>query len=153
MRSSRSTKRLEAIINQENSLPGRIWRKSEFLQKLDSEIRLLLPDRIQAQCHLANISKKELTIHIQSASLLTRLRLFQPVIINHINRHYDWATIEKVNIKIRPVRKRDAAQAPETRCKSAFGYETIKSSAEQCHNKELKSALEKLAQHIKPADK
>lgn len=148
MRSARSTKRLNTIIHQENSLPARIWRKSEFLQELNHEIQALLPENLRQRCFIANITRSEVIIHIHTASLLTRLRQFQSVIINHINQHYEWAEIRKVSIRVRPAISQSSARQKIKRPKSPFIAETISEGAQHCSDEGLKKALMTLASHI-----
>ncbi|MBB1485474.1 DciA family protein [Oceanospirillum sediminis] len=149
MRSARSTKRLNTIIHQENSMPARIWRKSEFLQELNNEMQVLLPENLRQRCFIANISRSEVIIHIHTASLLTRLRQFQSVIITHINQHYEWAEIRKVSIRVRPaISQASARQKKIKRRKSPLIAETISEGARHCSDEGLKKALMALARHI-----
>jgi hypothetical protein len=153
MRTSRSTKRLNDIIHKENSPLGKLFRKSEFLQKLNNEIDSFLPKNLSSQCQVANINRTELVLHVRSAALLTRLRLIQKPLLNQINQRYAWANIEKISVKVRPIRKQTESHPKAELSRSQFIADTIEETASHCHDKDLKIALLNLASHIqKPID-
>ena len=95
MRSHRSTKRLNEIINKENTLLAKLWHKADVLKQLDTEISFLLPSAMASRAKVANISRSEVVIHITSAALLTRLRLQQRQVIQKINQMYSWHGLKK----------------------------------------------------------
>lgn len=151
MRSYRSTKRLSEIIHTDSRLLGKLFHKAEVLQSIHKQIAYLLPDSLQNKFQLANISRKEIVIHVQSAALLSRFRLCQNQVMQQVNAQYAWASIEKVVLKVRP------NQAPITdrsskpiRIKSETIAETITSCAQGCQDSALKDALLSLAKHIAP---
>jgi len=153
MRTSRSTKRLNDIIHKENSPLGKLFRKSEFLLQLNNEIACFLPNSLSSQCQVANINRTELILHVRSAALLTRLRLIQKPLLHQINQRYAWANIEKLSVKVRPIRKPAKPHPKSELSRSQFIVNTIEETASHCHDKGLKIALLNLASHIqKPID-
>ena len=148
MRTSRSTKRLNEIIHKENTLLCKLFRKSAFLRQLNAEISVFLPTSLQDQCQVANISRTELTLHVRSATLLTRLRLIQKPLLNQINQYHSWANISKLTVKVRPERKKNATMASHHLQRNQFIADTIEETASHCHDKGLQDALHSLARHI-----
>ncbi|OPX56109.1 hypothetical protein SAMN02745127_00169 [Oceanospirillum multiglobuliferum] len=150
MRSYRSTKRLSEIIHTDSSLLGKLFHKAEILQSIQKQIAYLLPEPLQHKFQLANISRKEIVIHVHSAALLSRFRLCQNQVMQLINSQYSWAKIEKVVLKVRPHRDQNTSIAKPHRIKSTAIAETVLSCAQSCHDTELKNALLSLAKHIAP---
>ena len=153
MRTSRSTKRLNEIIHKENTLLSKLFRKSAFLRQLNHEICAFLPSNLQDQCQVANISRTELTLHVRSATLLTRLRLIQKPLLHQINQTYSWANIGKLTVKVRPERKKNATEVSNHLQRSQFIADTIEETANHCHDKGLQDALRNLAFHITQPEK
>lgn len=152
MRSYRTTKRLNEIINKQNTLLAKLFHKAEVLQQLDTEISALLPLSMAGKAQVANISRSEVVIHIASAALLTRLRLQQRQVMQKINQRYTWARIERVTIKVRPEKYTAAkAEIPPPHRSDKIAQE-IDRAAEQCENVDLKASLERLARHVRQPD-
>ncbi|MFG1491496.1 hypothetical protein ABMA58_19755, partial [Oceanospirillum sp. HFRX-1_2] len=59
MRSYRATKRLNEIINKENTLLAKLFHKADVLQQLDTEISSLLPPQFAGKAKVANINRYE----------------------------------------------------------------------------------------------
>ena len=153
MRSNRSTKRLNEIINKENTLLAKLFHKAEILQQLDTEIASLLPPAIADKAKVANISRNEVVIHISSAALLTRLRLQQRQVMQKINQKYTWADIQKVTIKVRPLAQAKAVTPETPRYRSEKIAENIDRAAQACHTPGLQQSLLRLAYHMRNHDK
>lgn len=151
MRSHRATKRLNEIINKENTLLAKLFHKADVLQQLDTEISSLLPPSFAGKAKVANISRREVVIHISSAALLTRLRLQQRVIMQKINQHYSWAQIEKVTIKVRPPRIKKEQAEPDRPHRSQQIADEVQLAANRCSDPQLGSSLLRLAAHIRHA--
>ncbi len=149
MRSHRSTKRLNEIINKENTLLAKLFHKADVLQQLDTDITSLLPPAIAGKAKVANISRYEVVIHITTAALLTRLRLQQRQVMQKINQRYAWAQIEKVTIKVRPEKIHAKDHPKEKPHRSEKIARDVEAAANQCSNNELKASLNKLARHIR----
>ncbi len=152
MRSHRSTKRLNEIINKENTLLAKLFHKAEVLQQLDTEISSILPSTMQGKAKVANISRSEIIIHITSAALLTRLRLQQRLLMQKINQHYTWAKIEKVTIKVRPESITKDAPLIDKPHRSEKIAADVTIAAEKCSDPELQKSLSRLAKHIRQPD-
>lgn len=153
MRSKRLTKRLSDIINKENTLVARLFHKASILKQVDAEISELLPAGFAGKAKVANISRKEITIHITSAALLTRLRLQQNQLVQKINQNYTWADIQKVNIKVRPQGQPRTAPPADQPIRSEKIATEISKAADQCHDENLSQSLRRLADHVRQADK
>lgn len=149
MRSHRSTKRLNEIINKENTLLAKLWHKADVLKQLDTEISFLLPSAMASRAKVANISRSEVIIHITSAALLTRLRLQQRQVMQKINQMYSWARIEKVTIKVRPAKHSPVKAEIEHPHRSERIAKEIDLAIEQCSDQKLKDSLTKLAYHMR----
>lgn len=148
MRSQRSAKRLNEIINKENTLLAKLFHKAEALQQIDTQLRTLLPSGIAEKATVANISRSEVIIHISSASLLTRLRMQQRTIMQKINQQFHWAKIEKVTLKVRPHAIPKAERIREKPYRSQQIACEVRQAAEKCSAPGLKASLIKLANHI-----
>ncbi|WP_086480655.1 DciA family protein [Oceanospirillum sanctuarii] len=149
MRSHRSTKRLNEIINKENTLLAKLFHKADVLQQLDTDITSLLPTTFAGKAKVANINRREVIIHITTAALLTRLRLQQRQVMQKINQRFSWAQIEKVTIKVRPEKiQKEALVRPKPNRSEQIALE-VELAAEQCSDISLKESLSKLASHIR----
>lgn len=151
MRSFRATKRLSEIINKENTLLAKLFHKAEILQQLDTEIAALLPPQLADKAKVANISRREIVIHIESAALLTRLRLQQRALMQKVNQKYSWACIERVTLKVRPQKtaEQPVKNTPRHRSESIAGE--ISNTAAHCKDPELKETLRRLAKRMRPS--
>ncbi len=152
MRSYRATKRLNEIINKENTLLAKLFHKADVLQQLDTEISSLLPPQFAGKAKVANINRYEVVIHITSAALLTRLRLQQRLLMQKINQRYTWAQLEKVTIKVRPEKKQKKPAIREKPHRSEQIALEVEHAAENCIHSSLKESLSKLARHIRKAE-
>ena len=152
MRSYRATKRLNEIINKENTLLGKLFHKADILQQLDTEISSLLPSQFAGKAKVANINRFEVVIHIASAALLTRLRLQQRLVMQKINQRYSWARIEKVTIKVRPEKRQPEPVMKGKPHRSERIAKEVDHAADNCINSALKDSLTKLAKHIRNSE-
>lgn len=152
MRSNRSTKRLNEIINKENTLLAKLFHKADVLQQLDTDITSLLPPTFAGKAKVANISRREVIIHITTAALLTRLRLQQRQVMQKINQRFSWAQIEKVTIKVRPEKiQKEVLARPKPNRSEQIALE-VEQAANHCSDTSLKASLKRLATHIRTPD-
>lgn len=152
MRSYRATKRLNEILNKENTLLSRLFHKADILQQLDTEISTLLPPNLASKARVANINRYEVVIHISSAALLTRLRLQQQTLKQKINQRFTWANIEKVIIKVRPEKMQPSKPEKDKPHRSDKIATTVELAAKNCNSPVLKASLSNLAVHIRNKD-
>ena len=63
------------------------------------QLRALLNPSIAPHCRVASIDKSRLTIHVDSASWATRLRLELPKIKPGLNALQDFAGVDRISIR------------------------------------------------------
>lgn len=79
----------------------RLVRRATARESWTQQLRALLSPNVAPHCRVASIDGHRMTIHVDSASWATRLRLELPRVKPALNALEDFAKVDK--IRIRPV--------------------------------------------------
>lgn len=124
-----------------------IVRQSHRLQALDQLIQSCLPDNLGEHCQAAHITATTLTLIIDSAAWLTRLRYLKPQLLEQLRQHPQCVYLREINFKIHPTKILEQPENPEPkRIELSLGAkELLRSTADGLNHPLLKKSLLKLA--------
>lgn len=77
----------------------RLVRRSAARDSWTQQLRALLSPRIAPHCRVASIDRARMTIHVDSASWATRLRLELPQVKPALKALQDFSGIDKISIR------------------------------------------------------
>lgn len=81
---------------------GPILYQARWLARLQSQFRAVLDQETAQHCHIANLKRGELTIHVDSATWATRIRYQTPQLIASLKDFDDFSGLDTITCRIRP---------------------------------------------------
>jgi len=133
-------------VYKKNSALGDLLNQATALESIEQLFNRCLPTQLRGKFQLNSMHNRCLTLTCTSASLATRFRMQQKEIIQALNGQLPRSPIERIQIKIRPVRAQHAAQL-NRRHISKENARLLEQEAGQTADKKLRDVLRRLAGH------
>ncbi|MAZ45598.1 MAG: hypothetical protein CMD74_02695 [Gammaproteobacteria bacterium] len=80
---------------------SRLIRRSNELSDWTAHLRSILPEALQSECSVSDLSQDTITISCDTASTGTRLRFMVPEVLGKLAVLSDFSSIEKIKIIVR----------------------------------------------------
>ncbi|MGI6407395.1 MAG: DUF721 domain-containing protein [Thiopseudomonas sp.] len=128
----------------------RLLRQAESLSKLQALLYQHLAPAQREQLQLGGYDEGVLTLILADAAWATRLRYQQGRLLQQLRQHDEFSGLQHIRLKIRPASAAPPARHEERRFLSDTASQNIRRSAESIEDPELREALKRLAQNIRP---
>ena len=137
------------ILHGNNSLQ-RLLRQAETLSQLQSLVHRYLAPAAREQLQLGNYEQGVLTLVLADAAWATRLRYQQEQLVRQLAQHAEFASLQRIRLKIRPpAGVADADDGTERRYLSGTASEHIRHYADSIDDPQLRAALQRLAGNVR----
>ncbi len=150
----KSTRSIDKLLSESNSELAILITRTKLLRRLTRILRRNLDETISPHCYVASIEDHTLIILVDSAAWASKLRFYSRELLNNLPvADSAFAGINKIRIKILHQRQDHEPVTvhkqlgPHMNEQNARGLETL---AENETDKDLQSALTRLAKNAKP---
>lgn len=96
-------KSIKQLLATPSSILYRLLQHNQLLEQLDNWLQASLPIPLQQHCCIANLRNTTLVVHTDSSLWATRLRYLTPELLYRWQQEKSMPTINKIEIKIRPL--------------------------------------------------
>lgn len=137
------TKSLNALINKDTSILGKILNKASYLKHLETILQQHLPEELKTAYRVANYQQQQLILLTSSAGYLTRMRFLQATLIQALKK--ELPGLQRIEVKVRPEPPAKRQQS-HSRTISNHSRANLGKLAEQVDHPRLKAILQRLGQ-------
>ena len=135
---------IKGILQNHGSNPlGFICKHVNWLNKLTKELHHAIPKNYANHCAVAGFHKNRLTLAIDSATWVTKIRHLTPELIKNLSKRDAFIGIKYINCIIQPSKQRQSKTARHQITENA--KRLIFSYARKIKDEEIRMAMEKLA--------
>jgi hypothetical protein len=142
-----------------------LLRRSARMERLNHQVRAALPHDVRDHCRVTALENGELRLIADSSVWATRLRFESPRLKETLRQLSDFRTIDRIQIRAgrtpAPAMYSsasdsssrglpDRSSAPGQHRWTQIGADCVRTCAEQLEDRELRSALSRLASHLDP---
>ncbi|MBF8224056.1 DUF721 domain-containing protein [Halomonas sp. 328] len=129
-----------------------LMRMASLLERAQTTLRDALPEELREHLYVGGYRDGRLTLITDRAAWLTRLRYEQPRLLTLLRGLPEFAALQRLDLKVRPVRPPKPVPRQERHLPARAAAE-LASCASEIDDPRLRGALERLAAHgAKPAD-
>ncbi len=97
---SQQTKKIDSILNNDDSVFGRLINKAKTLSKLDDIIQSVLDAKLKGRYKIAGYEKGVLTFLTDNSATATQIRYQTPEILKRLRSQSQWAGLVTINVKV-----------------------------------------------------
>ena len=97
---SQQTKKIDSILNNDDSVFGRLINKAKTLSKLDDIIQRVLDEKLKGRYKIAGYEKGVLTFLTDNSATATQIRYQTPEILKRLRSQSQWAGLVTINVKV-----------------------------------------------------
>lgn len=127
-----------------------LLQQAQNLSQLQALVHQYLAPAAREQLRLGGYENGLLTLVLNDAAWATRLRYQQEQLVQQLRQHDPFAGLLRIRLKVRPASNHPEPAETERRYLTANASEHIRQSAEQIEDPQLRAALKRLAQNIRP---
>lgn len=98
-----SRKKVRNLLSTQKRRPSalaRLLQRSTSRDAWTAQLRALLPQKVGAECRVANVRDHILSVHINTAAWATRFRLLIPDLVPRLNQLADFAAVTEIRLKV-----------------------------------------------------
>lgn len=97
---SQQTKKIDSILNNDDSIFGQLITKAKTLSKLDDTIQNILDANLKGRYKIAGYEKGVLTFLTDNGATATQLRYQTPEILRSLRSQSQWAGLVTITVKV-----------------------------------------------------
>lgn len=97
---SQQTKKIDRILNNDDSVFSRLINKAKTLSKLDDTIQSVLDAKLKGRYKIAGYEKGLLTFLTDNSATATQIRYQIPEILKRLRSQPQWAGLVTISVKV-----------------------------------------------------